>query len=248
MLTQVHAYLRGEPRLVSEEFDDYFEPSRTAVVSIDMHRSHLEHPVACPCPGPRGIEAIELTDRFHRQARAAGVPIIHVRTYLRQGGTDDARGALAAWRRILRWSGEAGPLLDEHVIEGTRWTEFVTEVLPDDLVVHKKRLSSFFATDLDFLLRNMRLTTVVIDGIFIDACDLSTGFDAANLDYQVIVPRDVVRGSSEAMERAAFDIFSSYVGLVVESEDLVAEWNARRAAPDAEARDLIAGESGRGGR
>jgi biuret amidohydrolase len=242
MLTDVHAYLRGEPRLVSDEFDDYFDPSRTAVVSIDMHRSHLDDPVACPCPGPRGIEAIELTDHFQRQARAAGIPIIHVRTYLRRDGIDDARGARAAWRRILRWSGEASPLLDEHVVEGTRWTEFVTEVLPDDLVVHKKRLSSFFATDLDFLLRNMRRTTVVIDGIFIDACDLSTGFDAANLDYHVLVPRNVVRGSSEEMERAAFDIFSSYIGLVVESDELVAEWTARGAASVGAAQELVAEE------
>ena len=63
----------------------------------------------------------------------------------------------------------------------------------------------------------------------IDACDLSTAFGAADLDYKVIVPRDVVRGSSPEMERAALDIISSYVGLVVESDDLLGEWTARRA-------------------
>ncbi len=227
MVTEVYAYLRGERRLVSDEFEDYFDPGATAIVSIDMHRSHLDDAEACPCPGPRGLEAIELTDEFHRAARAVRIPIVHVRTYLRRDGVDDARGARAAWRRILRWSGEAGTLLDEHVVEGTRWTEFVTEVLPGDLVVHKKRLSSFVATDLDLLLRNLRKSIVVIDGIFIDACDLSTGFDAANLDYRVLVPRDVVRGSSDEMERAAFAIFSSYVGLVVDSQELIAEWQAR---------------------
>jgi nicotinamidase-related amidase len=227
MLTDVHAYLRGDQRLVTAEFDDYFDPSATAILSIDMHRSHLEDPVACPCPGPRGLEAIEPTDRFHRAARALGIPIVHVRTYLRRGGVDDARGARAAWRRILRWSGEAGPLLDEHVVEGTRWTEFVTEVLPQDLIVHKKRLSSFVATDLDLLLRNLRTDTVVIEGIFTDACDLSTALDAANLDYKVLVPRDVARGSSEEMEEAALAIISSYVGLVVDSDELIGEWRAR---------------------
>jgi nicotinamidase-related amidase len=228
MLTDVHAYLRGDRRPVGEEFEDYFDPASTAVVSIDMHRSHLDEPL-CPCPGPRGREAIALTDEFHRAARAVGIPIIHVRTSLRRDGVDDARGARASWRRILSWSGEAGPLLDEHVIEGTRWTEFVTEVLPDDLIVHKKRFSSFVATDLDLLLRNMRRDSLVIDGIFIDACDLSTGFDAANLDYKVLVPRDVVRGSSAEMEEAAFAIFSSYVGLVLDSSELVDEWRARAA-------------------
>ena len=231
MLTDAHAYLRGERRPLGNEFEDYFDPETTAIVSIDMHRSHLDGP-DCPCPGPRGREAIPLTDEFHRAARTFGIPVIHVRTWLRQDGVDDAQAARASWRRILSWSGDAGPLIDEHVIEGSRWTEFLTEVLPHDLVVHKKRLSSFVATDLDFLLRNLQKDTLVIDGIFIDACDLSTGFDAANLDYHVLVPRDIVRGSSEEMEAAAFAIFSSYVGLVIDSNDLIAEWLARAAVPN----------------
>jgi nicotinamidase-related amidase len=226
MLTDVHAYLRGERRALPEVVDDYFDPASTAVVSIDMHRSHLDGP-DCPCPGLRGREAIEPTDHFHRAARAAGIPIIHVRTWLRRDGIDDARGNRASWRRILEWSGEATAAIEEHVIEETHWTDFVTEVEPEDLIVHKKRFSCFFATDLDFLLRNLRRDTLVIDGIFIDACDLSTGFEAANLDYNVLVPRDVVRGSSEEMEDAAFAIFSSYIGLVVDSAELIAEWQAR---------------------
>jgi nicotinamidase-related amidase len=191
-----------------------------------MHRSHLDG-LDCPCPGPRGVEAIAPTDEFHRAARKLGIPVIHVRTWLRRDGVDDARASRASWRRILEWSGEATAAIDDHVIEGTRWTEFMTEVEPSDLVVHKKRFSSFVATDLDFLLRNLRRDTLVIDGIFIDACDLSTGFDAANLNYKVLVPQDVVRGSSEEMERAAFAIFSSYVGLVVNSDELLAEWRER---------------------
>lgn len=232
MLTEAHAFLRGERRPVTAALDDYFDPASTAIVSIDMHRSHLEGP-DCPCPGLRGQEAIPLTDEFHRRARALGIPVVHVRTWLRRGGVDDARANRASWRRILEWSGEATPAVEEHVIEGTRWTEFVTEVEPEDLVVHKKRFSSFVATDLDFLLRNLRRDTIVIDGIFVDACDLSTGFDAANLDYKVLVPQDVVRGSSAEMERAAFAIFSSYVGLVVDSDELVAEWEARAWVPAA---------------
>lgn len=102
--------------------------------------------------------------------------------------------------------------------------------MPEDLVVHKKRLSAFTATDLDYVLRNLGRGTVVIDGIFIDACDLSTAFQASDLGYKVITVADVVRGSSAEMEQAALSIFSSYIGLVVDSADLLAEWNARMTA------------------
>jgi biuret amidohydrolase len=236
MLTAVEAVVPGGRRRVDERFDDFFDPRSTAVVSIDMVRSHLGHTVDCPCPaGERGIESIEPTNAFHRQAREVGIPIIHTRSTLRRATPDDPPSDRATWRRILEWSGESNPLLDEHVVEGTPWVDIVTEFDERDLLVQKKRLSGFAATDLDFLLRNLRKRVVVITGIFADACDLSTAYAAADLDYKVITVADVVRGSTDALERAALDIFASYLGLVLDSGELVGEWRARVAAEQAAA-------------
>lgn len=91
---------------------------------------------------------------FHAKVRAARVLVIHVRSVLRRGGVDDLKGVKSTWR--LTFPLHVGPIpnSDEHAIEGMRWTEFVTEVADEDLVVSgKKRLSSFYATDLEFLLR-----------------------------------------------------------------------------------------------
>lgn len=231
MLTDVEAIVPGGRRRVDKRFDDFFDPRATAVVSIDMVRSHLGHPVDCPCPaGARGIDSIAPTDEFHRRARELDVPIIHTRSTLRRATPDDPPSNRATWRRILEWSGVATPLLDEHVVEGTPWVELVTEVDERDLFVRKKRLSGFAATDLDFLLRNLGKRIVVITGIFADACDLSTAYAAADLDYKVITVADVVRGSNDEMERAALDIFASYIGLVLDSNELVGEWRARAGA------------------
>jgi nicotinamidase-related amidase len=231
VLTRVEARLPQGGREVDDRFDDFFDPAAAAVVSIDMIRSHLAHPTDCPCPaGERGISSIGRTDAFHRAARELGIPIIHTRSVLRRDTPDDPRGNRATWRRLLEWQDEANPLLDQHVVEDTSWIDFVTEVDERDLIVHKKRLSGFAATDLDFLLRNLGKRIVVITGIFMDACDLSTASAAADLDYKVLTLSDVVVGSTPEMERAALDIFASYIGLVVASADLVGEWNARIAA------------------
>jgi hypothetical protein len=78
-------------------------------------------------------------DAFHDEVRRLGVPIIHVRTILRKGGVDDIRGQKAAWRLVFPlYAGEI-PNADEHGIEGTRWTEFVTRVEPGDMTVNTKR-------------------------------------------------------------------------------------------------------------
>jgi nicotinamidase-related amidase len=225
---RIHVY--GEPRDIASGFDDYLDAGRTAVVSIDMHRGHLDPSPECPCPAPRARDIVAPIDAFHDRVRALGIPIIHVRSALRRGGVDDIKGISAAWRRTFPLYVGAIPNSDAHAIEGSPWTEFVTRVEPQDLLVAtKKRLSAFYPTDLDFLLRNMRIEIVVLNGGFTDCCVLNTAFDASNHNYRVIVARDLVRGTDDSLEAAALAMVSLHVGLVVDSADLVTEWERGKA-------------------
>jgi biuret amidohydrolase len=221
-------YVYGKLQDTRDIFEDYLDPAKTAIVSIDMHRGHLDPSPQCPCPAPRAREIAVPIDAFHDGARVLGIPVIHVRSVLRRGGKDDIRGISSAWRRTFPlYAGEI-PNSDAHAIEGSRWTEFVTRVDPDDLIVEtKKRLSAFYPTDLDFLLRNMRVETLVLNGGFTDCCILNTAFDASNHNYRVIVARDLVRGTDENLEEAALAMMSLHVGLVADSADILAEWKRR---------------------
>jgi nicotinamidase-related amidase len=91
-------------------------------------------------------------------------------------------------------------------------------------VATKKRLSAFYPTDLDFLLRNMGVKRLVLNGCMTDCCVLNTAFDASNFGYRVTVAQDLVRGTNEDMEDAALKMISLHIGLVVESRDLLDEW------------------------
>jgi biuret amidohydrolase len=224
---RIHVY--GKPKDIETGFDDYLDPARSAIVSIDMHRGHLDPSPECPCPAPRARDIVAPIDAFHDRARAIGVPIIHVRSILRRSGVDDIKGISAAWRRTFPLYVGAIPNSDAHAIEGSPWTEFVTRVAPEDLVVEtKKRLSAFYPTDLDFLLRNMRVETIVLDGGFTDCCVLNTAFDASNHNYRVIVAQDLVRGTDDSLEAAALAMVSLHLGLVADSADLLAEWEGRK--------------------
>lgn len=225
------AYVYEQAREVGPEFADHLDPARTAIVSIDMHRGHLDDSPDCPCPAPRAREIVAPIDAFHEQARALGVPIIHVRSVLRPGGADDLAGIPAAWRRTFPLHVGPIPNADAHALEGSRWTEWVTQVEPGDLRVEtKRRLSAFYPTDLDFLLRNLRVDTIVLNGGFSDCCVLNTAFDANNRTYRVVVLRDLVRGTDPYLEGAAMTMVSLHLGLVVDSVDLLATWRDRRTA------------------
>lgn len=233
-MSSVEAYFYGVRKAIPDGFDEWLDPRVTAAVSIDMHRGHLDEGPDCPCPAPRAREIVAPINAFHRQCRRLGVPVIHVKTVLRASGVDDTRGFPSAWRFTFPVTVGPIPNADSHGLAGTRWTELVTEVAPTDHIVDtKKRLSIFYPTDLDFLLRQLRRRTVVLTGGFTDCCVLNAAFDAANRDYRVVVLRDLVRGFSPEMEDAALRIVSLHLGLVMDAAVLVQVWEQRLAAAEA---------------
>jgi nicotinamidase-related amidase len=218
-------FVYGERRSLPKGFEEFLTVADTAIVSIDLHQGHLSDSPDCPCPAPRAREVVDGVNRFHAAARALGVPVIHVKSVMRRDGSDDVKGIKSAWRFVFPLYVGPIPNSDQHALAGSRWTEFVTEVAEGDHVVDiKKRLSAFYPTDLDFLLRNLGTRRLVLNGCMTDCCILNSAFDASNLGYRVTVARDLVRGTNAEMEDAALKMISLHIGLVAESSDLVAEW------------------------
>jgi biuret amidohydrolase len=218
-------FVYGKRRSLPADFDEFVTVSGTAIVSIDLHQGHLADTPDCPCPAPRAREVVDGVNRFHAAARALGVAVVHVKSVLRRDGSDDVNGIKSAWRFVFPLHVGPIPNSDQHAIAGSRWTQFVTEVAPTDQVVEtKKRLSAFYPTDLDFLLRNMGVKRLVLNGCMTDCCILNSAFDASNLGYRVTVAQDLVRGTNAEMEDAALKMISLHVGLVAESRDLIEEW------------------------
>ncbi len=227
----MEGYVYGVKRELPARFVEFTDLADAVAISIDLHLGHLSEAQDCPCPAPRAREVVDGVNRFHVAARRLGVPVIHVRSTLRPGGIDDVKGVPSAWR--MTFPLYVGEILnaDEHALAGSRWTEFVTEVTPGDLIVDsKKRLSAFYPTDLDFLLRNMGARRVVLTGCMADCCVLNTAFDASNLGYRVTVLADLVRGTDERLEAAALAMISLHVGVVADSDDLISEWRREAGA------------------
>lgn len=222
----MQAYFDGVPKTLKDGiFHDLFlDPAKTAVITIDMHDGHLADDPECPSPAPRGREIIEPINRFTEVCRTLNIPVIHVRSVLRKDGSDDIRGYKSAWRILSEMRDQPLPFADHHALEGTKWTRFSVRVEEEDYTVDsKKRLSAFYSTDLELLLRNLRKETIVLTGALTDCCVLNTACDGANRDFRVVVPQDLCRGYLE-LEQSALQIIARYFGLVVDSEALINQW------------------------
>jgi nicotinamidase-related amidase len=176
-------------------------PRRTAVILVDAHRGHLDPAIATMPVDPQ--DAARVRERLGvavREARKAGMPVVHVvMTHRRlpypgaeSMGNPFWRSVEAAWQTLT--PGRPSTIIG-HNLEGSPQTEILPELGPEpgDYVIRtKKRLSAFYGTDLEFLLRNLGIATVVLAGINTNTCVLCTAFDAFNRDFQVIVLGDCV--------------------------------------------------------
>ena len=228
-------YVRDEVRDLPNrpEFLAYLNPAKTAIVSIDMHEGHLSEDPSCPCPVPPGRDVVEPINDFHRGARELGIKVIHVIGTVRKSGIDDRDAVVpGAWRITMPEYFGPIPGVDDYNLEGSKWTELRTEVGPNDEFVRtKKRLAAFHPTDLDFLLRQMGVETVVFTGITTDCCILNAAFDASNRAYRVIVPRDTTVAAEPDLKQAALSIVAIFLGIVVDSEDLLSVWREAVSRP-----------------
>ena len=89
-------------------------------------------------------------------------------------------------------------LIDAGMRKGTDGQQIVPELspMPDDIIIHKRRFSAFYQTDLEIILRNIRgsvnpVDTIIISGTVTNICCESTARDAFFRDYKVVFGIDL---------------------------------------------------------
>ena len=176
-------------------------PTKTAIVTVDMHRGHLD-PVEATLPAPVE-ESKRVCQNAHDLltfARAHGIPVIHVIAVFRGlAELDKLNPRIAASRVVLS---KAAPKTEAqrrgvlHNIQGSVQTELMPEIGPekeDYIVDNKKTFSIFQGTDLEHLLRIiLEVDTVVLMGINTNTCVLCAAFESFNFAYKTVVISDCV--------------------------------------------------------
>ena len=178
-------------------------PQETAIVTIDMHRGHLDPSVATmPASAEDAERVIGAAKEVIEFARGYNVPVIHVILIWRKIPGLGSEGMSAPfWAAMSAISEEENRLspgrkstVDDHNIEGKPGTEIIPDLYKDgDYVINnKKRLDCFMGTDLEMLLDHLGAKNVCLMGINTNTCVLNTAFTAFNKDYRTVVMSDCV--------------------------------------------------------
>lgn len=153
--------------------------------------------------------------RLLAAARAAGLPVVHCVA----GRRADDRGSNRNARLF-------GAMLKSPVRLdlGSPAAEVVPEldVQSSDLVLSRIHgLSPMAGTDLDPVLRNLGVTTLVVVGVSVNVAVTNLVMDAVNRGYEVVLPRDAVCGVPTSYADAVIDHTLSLLATVCSTEDVL---------------------------
>jgi nicotinamidase-related amidase len=96
-------------------------------------------------------------------------------------------------------------------------------VQPQDVVISRVHgLTPFHGTDLDPILRALRVTTVVLAGVSTNVALTGAAIEAVNRGYQVVLPADCTAGSSPEAHARHLEEFFSLMGAVTDGEAVAA--------------------------
>jgi nicotinamidase-related amidase len=157
-------------------------------------------------------------------ARTAGIPVLHCTA----GRRADGRGSNTNARLFMAMRKAPRP-----IELGDTATQVVDDfdVQPEDFVLSRMHgLSPMAGTDLDPILRNLGVSSLVIAGVSVNVAIPNLVMDAVNLGYRVVVPRDAVAGVPAAYAEQVLDNTLSLIAELVTTEDVIAEWVALGAS------------------
>ena len=159
--------------------------------------------------------------RLCAAARAAGIPLLHCVAGRRpddRGSNRNARlfGAMLKSPVRLDLGSPAAAVVAEFDVQAS-----------DFVLSRMHGLNPMAGTDLDPILRNLGVTTIVVIGVSVNIAVTNLVMDAVNLGYQVVLPRDAVAGVPADYAAAVIDNTLSLLAEVTTTDQVVAALSSR---------------------
>jgi len=206
-----------------EHIYDSLDPSRTALLVVDMQNGFMMKGVAHSLC----VEAIDIVPNINRLAtalRAAGGTVV----WIQNAATEET---LESWSARVEMDGaERTAKRMEAMKTGSvgyaLWSELEAE--PADLYVQKTRFSAFIqgSSDLEAQLRARGIDTVIVTGTVTNICCESTARDAMMRNFRTIMVTDANAAMNDEMHNASLSAFYVRFGDILSTVDVIALLNA----------------------
>jgi biuret amidohydrolase len=159
---------------------DQIDPNKTVMIVVDMQNDFVAEGAKL-----RSASAAAMVPKLASTlsfCRENGIRVIYTAHVHRRDGSD-----------MGLYDDLYSPIADRStLVDGTSGVEIFPDLAPapGEHVIKKHRYSAFFATDLDLILREWGITTVIISGTTTENCCHATARDAMFNNYKVVFLSD----------------------------------------------------------
>lgn len=209
-----------------EQLAEQLDPVTTALLTVECQQGVVGEDSALPelAAQARSSGALFRIARLVAGAHEAGVQVLHAVAERRP----DGRGANHNARLF-----QAAARLPVQQHSGTTAVRIAPpiEVADGDLVVRRLHgLSPIAGTDVDALLRNLGCRTLVVTGVSANVAIPNAVFDAVNLGYAAVVPKDAIAGVPADYTPAMIRNTLALVATITTTDDVLSCWKRPRRA------------------
>ncbi len=203
-------------KVKAEPYEFEFEPRSCALVIVDMQRDFVD-------PGGFGEalgndvsllrKAIKPTQTVLEAARRKKMLVIHTREGHRPDLSDLPQSKKLRGH-LKTGIGDKGPM-GRILVRGEYGHDIVDDLkpAPGEPVVDKPGKGAFYATDLDSMLHNRGIHSLVVCGVTTEVCVNTTVREANDRGYDCLVLEDCVGSYFPAFQKAALEMIKAQGGI-----------------------------------
>ncbi len=209
------------------ELGEWVDPSSSTLIVIDVQNDFCHSDGAF---GKMGTDMGPIQEilpgvrRLMGDAREAGVPVVIFRV---------ARSPHSDWPAKERLGLlNDGPDYTPIVVEGSWGAELCEGFEPEegDILLTKNRYGGFTGTNLDLILRNLGVKTLIMTGVATNVCVESTSREGFMLDYNVVIVDDACAATSREEHEGTLLNCRKFFGRVATVDEVIAAWAEKGAA------------------